>query len=288
MQKYRTAIQNNRVSVIASVIKNIYELSVIEIEAQALPTFYKDELKIEYCDYETKEQSQKKFLHNEKLFNNVQKPDYIVTSDNYASFLDKKFDVCIANHVIEHTNNVILWLQSISEILSHDGYLFLAIPDKKYTFDKYRQTTQLSHIIADYYNGASVVEHIIEIALLYDQEFIGKEINIAKNLSTEILDQEAKKSAWIGLHRHVFDLYTFQHQIIIPLLYAGFCDFRVIFCSEENQPGNEFHCILQKGKEMNFDQNKFLSREQHKKFCKKITDDIKENKILNFFKSIFR
>ncbi|TQK72236.1 methyltransferase family protein [Nocardioides sp. SLBN-35] len=51
------------------------------------------------------------------------------------------FDWVIASHVIEHVPDVIGWLQQIGEITSDDARLVLAVPDRRYCFDRHRPPT---------------------------------------------------------------------------------------------------------------------------------------------------
>lgn len=54
---------------------------------------------------------------------------------------DRRFSYVIASHVIEHVPDPVRWLEDIHSILEPDGVLSLAIPDKRYCFDRLRQTT---------------------------------------------------------------------------------------------------------------------------------------------------
>lgn len=51
------------------------------------------------------------------------------------------FDWVIASHVIEHVPDVIGWLQQIAEITDDDARLVLAVPDRRYCFDRHRPPT---------------------------------------------------------------------------------------------------------------------------------------------------
>jgi SAM-dependent methyltransferase len=64
----------------------------------------------------------------------------------------------IANHVLEHCRDPIRALQSMLRVTAADGVLFLAIPDKRYTFDRKRAVTPYEHLVRDYFEGAAVSE----------------------------------------------------------------------------------------------------------------------------------
>lgn len=257
---FKNQVQQNRMKTINQYIKNYDDISILEIGPQACPTFLKHEADIYFLDYDVETDNKQYFASRPDELRKIPKNDYLVTSDTYSFFVDKKFDLCIANHVIEHVDDIILWLNEIDAITSDNGMLFLSIPDKKYTFDKFRQNTTIAHIIADYIKGGShsAVEHIIEIELLYDKAFIGKAMDICNVLNKENLIYQATRTPWTGLHRHVFEFETFNTKIISPRSYSGFTNFYVEYYSSNIECGGEFHCILRKGKNSNFDSNAFL------------------------------
>jgi SAM-dependent methyltransferase len=51
----------------------------------------------------------------------------------------KRFNYCIASHVIEHVPDLIGWLNEVDDVLLPGGILSLVIPDKRYTFDIWRK-----------------------------------------------------------------------------------------------------------------------------------------------------
>lgn len=64
--------------------------------------------------------------------------------------LKHKYDASISSNVIEHVTNPILFMLNFYFITKKDGYQFHALPHYKYTYDKHRNPTPLSHIIEDF------------------------------------------------------------------------------------------------------------------------------------------
>jgi len=62
----------------------------------------------------------------------------------------RNFDYILASHVFEHVANPIAWLQDCGSILAHRGLLGLAIPDKRFTFDFFKDLTGLHDWIGAY------------------------------------------------------------------------------------------------------------------------------------------
>jgi hypothetical protein len=56
----------------------------------------------------------------------------------------------IANHVIEHLPDPIRWLQEARKLSEADGLLFLAVPDRRYSFDYFGQVSDTVDWIAAY------------------------------------------------------------------------------------------------------------------------------------------
>jgi SAM-dependent methyltransferase len=62
-------------------------------------------------------------------------------------------DFVIANHFLEHCQNPLLGLENMFRVLRPEGILYLALPDKRYTFDRERPLTPLEHLLRDYREG---------------------------------------------------------------------------------------------------------------------------------------
>ena len=58
--------------------------------------------------------------------------------DTVPSHLHGTFDAFIASHVIEHTTDVIAFLQAACALIKPEGRIILALPDKRKCFDLYR------------------------------------------------------------------------------------------------------------------------------------------------------
>lgn len=65
-------------------------------------------------------------------------------------------DYVVASHVIEHVPDMVSWLQEIDAILKPDGQVRLAVPDKHFTFDYLRRTSDLASILYAYLCRARV------------------------------------------------------------------------------------------------------------------------------------
>lgn len=97
--------------------------------------------------------------------------DIIADGELLEPIFDGSQDFVIANHFLEHTQNPLLCLSNLLRVLRPDGVLFLALPDKRYTFDIDRPVTPFEHILGDFHEGPerSRAAHFREWALLVDK-----------------------------------------------------------------------------------------------------------------------
>jgi SAM-dependent methyltransferase len=95
---------------------------------------------------------------------NFVKVAYYEAMDQLNSVIDSSASFFIACHVIEHARNVIRSIRKVNQKLKPGGYLVLAVPDKRYTFDAGRPTTTLEHFVAEDLQCAPSLQHYLEFA----------------------------------------------------------------------------------------------------------------------------
>jgi SAM-dependent methyltransferase len=95
-------------------------------------------------------------------------PDIVAEADHLAPLGDGSQDFVIANHLLEHLPDPIGALKEWYRVLRSGGILFLALPDKRRTFDRDRPRTTLAHLIADHadHGAASRFGHCEEYSRL--------------------------------------------------------------------------------------------------------------------------
>ncbi len=64
---------------------------------------------------------------------------------------DKKFDWILSSHNFEHLPDPIRFLQQCAAVLGANGTLRMAIPDKRFCFDHFRQITEVSEWLQAYH-----------------------------------------------------------------------------------------------------------------------------------------
>jgi len=81
------------------------------------------------------------------------KVDILDDGETLKKVPDASQDFVIANHFIEHCQNPVMTIENILRVLRKSGVIFMAIPDKRYTFDIDRQLTPMEHFKRDYEEG---------------------------------------------------------------------------------------------------------------------------------------
>jgi GT2 family glycosyltransferase/SAM-dependent methyltransferase len=79
--------------------------------------------------------------------------DILADGERLDSIEDDTQDFVIANHFLEHCQNPIQALINMLRVLRPGGVLYLAVPDKRYTFDVDRPVTSFDHLMRDYTEG---------------------------------------------------------------------------------------------------------------------------------------
>lgn len=90
----------------------------------------------------------------------VKLPDSDVVSnfdlDGLSVLEDQSQDFVIASHLLEHLSQPFLFLTEINRVLKDEGLLLIALPDKRYTFDKNRVSEPFSHYVAEMEKGWTI------------------------------------------------------------------------------------------------------------------------------------
>jgi SAM-dependent methyltransferase len=79
--------------------------------------------------------------------------DVVDDGEKLATIADGSQDFVIANHFLEHCPDPIGALKNFLRVLRPAGVLYLAVPDKRYTFDRDRPVTPPEHLWRDHEVG---------------------------------------------------------------------------------------------------------------------------------------
>jgi SAM-dependent methyltransferase len=96
---------------------------------------------------------------------NIEFVDYVIGSGRLTESVDDRFDYIVASHVMEHTVCLVSFLQDCEALLKPGGVLSLALPDKRYCFDRFRERSSLGRVVDVFrldlpvHTEGSVLEH---------------------------------------------------------------------------------------------------------------------------------
>ncbi len=118
----------------------------------------RDGYKVHIIDHMSREQLIDRYKTHPVDLNNIEEVDFLWRGEDYRSLTGKNkyYDWIIASHVIEHTPDLIGFLNDCDTILKDDGVISLAVPDKRYCFDHYRPITGLSKIVDSHFLGNKI------------------------------------------------------------------------------------------------------------------------------------
>ena len=156
----------------------------IEIGALHQPLYVSNNAKVTYVDRMSAEDLRKQYpeLNSQELVN----VDIIDNGEVLEKISDNSQDFVIINHFIEHCKNPLLAIENILRVTKDTGYVYISVPDKRYTFDVDRPVTTFEHVEEDYLDkNKSQEEHFTEWAK-YVNKYTGEEIEKASKFLMSI------------------------------------------------------------------------------------------------------
>ena len=122
----------------------------LEIGAGYNPIARKSEgYQVRTLDHLSREDLIAKYQAQRVDVSHIETVDYIWKGEPYRTLVGEStiFDWIIASHVIEHTPDLIGFLNNCAGVLNDNGSLVLAIPDKRYCFDHFRAPSSLAQVL---------------------------------------------------------------------------------------------------------------------------------------------
>jgi len=160
--------------------------------------------------------------------------DFIDDGEKLSTFSNESQDFIIANHFLEHCEDPIATLKTFFRVLRVHGTIFLALPDKRFTFDIDRQRTSLSHLIKDHVEGSnhSRLEHFLEWPKFVEPHF-GRKYATKEEIehrAHELMNQN------YSIHYHVWEP-SDVHELLI-------------YCAAKQNIPLRIECFISRGDEM--------------------------------------
>lgn len=136
-------------------------------------------------------------LQNEELV----EVEIIDDGEKLFKILDESQDFIVANHFLEHCEDPIGTLKTHFKKVKKDGIIYLAVPDKRNSFDHKRPSTPISHLIEDHCYGPkqSRWEHYVEWSKLVN----GVENDLLLHQAQQLMEMK------YSIHFHVWTMCEF-------------------------------------------------------------------------------
>lgn len=132
-------------------------------------------------------------------------PDVVDDGELLTKIDNGSLDFIIANHFIEHCEDPIGTLKTFARKLQPGGVIYMAVPDKRFTFDKRRPSTTIDHLEHDHFDRGVSARwgHYFEFAQLACSNAVAAD-DKTRELATKQL------SEGYSIHFHVWTQPEFQ------------------------------------------------------------------------------
>ncbi|MGB8511007.1 MAG: methyltransferase domain-containing protein [Pyrinomonadaceae bacterium] len=173
--------------------------------------------------------------------------DIIDDGEHLSNVNAESQDFVIANHFIEHCQNPLDALSNMFRVLRTGGVLYMAIPDKRYTFDADRAVTSIEHVVRDYEEGPawSKRQHFEEWTKFVDG--VAGDDDAARHAS-DLIDKDYSIHFHVWTQAEMFELFaTLKHKtgvsfdVELFLKNAGECIFilRKADAQQQSSPASD-------------------------------------------------
>jgi SAM-dependent methyltransferase len=229
---------------------------ILEIGALNSPTFTKNKYRVEYADYASKAELAEGNKTNPRYaIDGLVDVDHVIAGRQYHEIIRNKFDIIVANHVVEHVPDVLGWLHDLGQVLVPNGIVFLSVPDRRFTFDIARRESNFIDLLRphinrqvkpDFFNLLDHFWHYKPVKVADVMEGRHHELMKIMRFSPENAISQAlriSKLPYAAVHCHVFTDTSFADTF--PLLREfGYFAYRDIRVQPTEVGSQEFHAVL--------------------------------------------
>ncbi len=171
----------------------------------------------------------------------ILEPDILDDGEVLASIPDASLDFVIASHVLEHLANPIGALLHWQRVLRPAGRVFLALPDKRFTFDRGRALTPIEHLVADFEHPSR--ERDYEAFRDFALEVGCRHFRHRPEAESEDLARELFERGY-SIHYHVWTFEAFR--ALLDHLEERQRGWRMKRVAEKPTRGDEFFFVLER------------------------------------------
>jgi hypothetical protein len=227
----------------------------LEIGPLDRPVLSKSHYNVYYVDRATREELMRRYTWSATEdtldFHRIVPVDIVWSGGPLASCVpeSRRFDYCIASHVMEHVPDIIGWLQQLASVLQDGGLVSLAIPDKERTFDHARPTSRPADLVDAWIrrlrvpSPRQVFDHITSVSPCGEPVRPPSPALIDEALQRAIAAEEQGRH--LDIHCYVFTQQSFL-EVFEIIAQAGLLPFRLRRFFPTRPGSNEFIVSLDK------------------------------------------
>ena len=211
--------------------------------------------RVHVIDHAPREELVAKYATHGISLDRIEDVDFIWKGESYLELTGKPkhYDWIIASHLIEHTPDLIAFLDDCDSILKDDGVLSLVIPDKRYCFDRFRPITGLARVVDSHAAGrkvhteGTIAEYFMNVAakgnvLTWDERSKGDYRFLHSLRETHDAMREAREGeTYLDVHNWCFVPHSFR-LLLADLHTLGYTKLREVHF--EAPGGYEFYVAL--------------------------------------------
>ncbi len=148
----------------------------LEIGALHSPLRVSSAARVKYVDRLTEPEQRQHYPELRDL--RLATVDIVDDGERLSKVRDESQDFVIANHFIEHCEDPIGALETFRRVLHPGGIVYMAVPDKRFTFDRNRPLTTVDHLLSDHRQGPAISrrQHLEEWARVVGGETDGERV----------------------------------------------------------------------------------------------------------------
>ena len=166
-------------------------------------------------------------------------------------------DYIVASHVVEHIPDPIGWLAEAATVLREGGVFCLIVPDKRFTFDHFRNPTSVGALVAAHLQRlrrpplSIVYEHFARASMI-DRRAVWQGRPVALKPLTggpaaafEAAERIARQDTYVDVHCSVFTPFSFAG-LLGEVLGLGLLPFECAALEPTREREDEFFVLLRK------------------------------------------
>ena len=228
----------------------------LEIGAGCAPLAPKKEgFRVHVLDHCDKKALVEKYRPHGINVDNIEEVDFIWDGRSYTELVGRRhvYDWIIGSHVLEHTTDLIGFLNDCDSLLKKDGVLSLAVPDKRHCFDHFRPLTGIGRVIdagrnpQRIHSAGTAVEYFLTVVskghrIAWDANEKG-EFKLVHSLeeAKQAVRDVSERGSYLDLHEWCFTPTSFR-LIMRDLFELEFIQLKEL--AFHPSQGNEFYVAL--------------------------------------------